>query len=78
LHEALRRAPSTGSAGGVVEGFYSRDWPEKEARICGIRRVQNIVEIPLDGRGICVGTIVELDAFMQVKDVGASVILDAL
>jgi hypothetical protein len=46
--------------GGIVEGFHSLDLSEKDARIGGICRVQNILEIPLDGCRMRRGAIVDL------------------
>ena len=62
--------------GGVIEGFHGGNRPVKDARIGAMRRVQNVVDIPLDGLGIRRGAIVEADAWMQVKDVGAAIVRD--
>jgi len=64
--------------GGVVEHLDAGNRPVKDARISAIRGVQNVREVPLDGRGIRRGAIVEADAWMQVKDVGAAIVRDVV
>ena len=62
--------------GGVVEHLDDGNRPVKDTRIGAMRRVQNVLEIPLDGLGIRRGAIVEADAWMQVKDIGAAIVRD--